>query len=138
MKAEILPALASDDLLPGGFVEVKRLEGYRIKYYDLVYVSALKDLDALGVNRVAGEGDGLRVSPLEQIAGDILRLEHSCHHMSEYVSVIDQEHISDLLFADVSVWCKETQSTVLAEGGEKSYVVLRKSASEHEAGLHIM
>ena len=78
------------------------------------------------------------MSPFQQIAGNVFRLEHSCHHMSEYVSVVDKEHISNRLFADVSVGREKTKSTVLSDGGKESYVVLHEPLRQHEAGLHIM
>ena len=138
MEAEFAPGLSADDLLPGRFVKEKSLQGSRIEDYDLVNVAVLQDLHALGADRVARQSSDFGMRPFQKIVGDVFRLEHSCHHMSEYVSVIDKEHISNRLFADVSLGREKTKSTVLSDGGKKSYVVLHEPLRQHEAGLHIM
>ena len=126
MEAQILPGLASDNLCPRGFIKEKGFQRNGIENYDLLYISALKNFNALCVDSIAGEGDVFRVNPFEQISGDIFGLKHFRPHNVDDVPCV-QYNITEFLFADVSVGGKKTKRTVLLESGKKSYVELCQS-----------
>ena len=126
MKTQILPSLAADHLCPCCLVKEECLERDGIENYNFVYVSALKNFNALCVDSIAGEGDVFRVNPFEQISGDIFGLKHFRPHNVDNISCV-QYNITEFLLAHISVGGKKPKRAIFLKSGKKSYVELCQS-----------